>query len=65
MEGDETAAGFDVVAIGIEVGANLQIVDPELLLVHIAVGVLVLGSSETTHLAADFELAFIIQVNFF
>lgn len=30
MEGDETAAGFDVVAIGIEVGANLQIVDPEL-----------------------------------
>lgn len=30
MEGDDTAAGLDVVAIGIEVGAHPQIVDPEL-----------------------------------
>lgn len=40
-----------------------SLLQSHLLLVHIAVGVLVLGSSETTHLAADFELAFTIQVN--
>ena len=30
VEGNEAAAGLDVVAIGVEVGADLQVIDPEL-----------------------------------
>lgn len=30
MEGNIGTAGFEMVAIGIEVGANLQVIDPEL-----------------------------------
>lgn len=30
VEGNEFAAGLDVVAAGVEAGANLQIIDPKL-----------------------------------